>query len=1093
MIRDVNLAILNACQNPIALIEKNEKYFISIANKIFLELFNLEENNTPIELETSIPYINWKDLFLNSPKEVFIENTNKKLKIDMKIINHSLFTLTVEELSSEVRQIHFEENREWKYQSIIDNLNDIYMRVDIYGTILMVSPSILKKLNYPDIFEIIGEDISNILNIDISYIKEKENEDFDIHLHRNSDYFGRANFAKVYNAENQVVAYEGIINDITELRKHMMQTEKEKDNFYNFFNSIKDCIIVSDLSGNIITCNDFTQSHLGYKIEELKDMKYSSLYEDKGKNYIKGLIKNISNIKNEIVNLPLLKKNNDRIYVETDIWKGIWNGKDCIFSLSKDLTKINEVNDRFKAVYKNNSALMAIVDINSKMITSINNSFYESLDYSKFDILGQNLNTTNLIYNTHDFVEIFNHIIKFKKIDKQEIILKKKNGEKFIGLLSGEILKTTKENEILFVIIDITKQYELMKKLEEEKNIFSDGPVMSVIWGSEDTWPIKYVSNNVTRILGYSPHDWYDEDFIHSTLIHPDDFTRIKNEVKYNIENRIDTYEQEYRIKNKNGSYIYVYDFTKLIRDDRGILMEIREYIFDQTERKTAKQKINNLSKQLELAYDSANLGLWEYYSENNTIYLDNRLKEMINLKSDKNLFSFEEWIKLVLPEDVNNTFKAFKNSLNNDNDFSLEFRTLTPFIKYWKSTGKIVKDEDGFKKIIGFNLDITDIKNAEDKANRANKAKSEFLSNMSHEIRTPLNGIIGFADFLSEQSLPKEISEAINIIKISGQNLLNIINDILDISKIESGHMNLNKEIFDINNLVFEVSSTFRKNIEGKNIQYILEYNNTIPHLLIGDSTKIKQILHNLISNSIKFTSNGYIKLKLDIFQKKENRIFLSFEVEDTGCGINEKKQKSLFEKFEQGEHFLTKKHGGTGLGLALVKQLMDLLEGYIEVNTVIDKGTKFKLIIPFELAVTEKETLSFNENFADSGQGKILIAEDQEINQKLLKLIFKETSYNITIVPDGKSLLNIFEKKDFDLILMDIQMPIINGLEATKLIRDKSKIPIIGLSAFALVEETEKAIACGMNDFVTKPIVKEILLKKIENWLKLKNETSI
>ena len=228
-------------------------------------------------------------------------------------------------------------------------------------------------------------------------------------------------------------------------------------------------------------------------------------------------------------------------------------------------------------------------------------------------------------------------------------------------------------------------------------------------------------------------------------------------------------------------------------------------------------------------------------------------------------------------------------------------------------------------------------------------------------------------------------------------------------------------------------------------------------------------------------------------IFQKKENRIFLSFEVEDTGCGINEKKQKSLFEKFEQGEHFLTKKHGGTGLGLALVKQLMDLLEGYIEVNTVIDKGTKFKLIIPFELAVTEKETLSFNENFADSGQGKILIAEDQEINQKLLKLIFKETSYNIIIVPDGKSLLNIFEKKDFDLILMDIQMPIINGLEATKLIRDKSKIPIIGLSAFALVEETEKAIACGMNDFVTKPIVREILLKKIENWLKLKNETSI
>ena len=1211
---------------PALIIKKTSETNIEIMeyNNNFSEFFKLSQNVIlSKDLISIIPDIDWfHELTDLSQVEFYIKSIDKW--VDIKLENthcDEYLVIFIDKTESRIIKA-IEDNKEWKYQNIIDNLNDIFMRIDLSGTILMVSPSILSKLQYNSLFDVIGESVYDILKVDINYISEKKNFSIKVVKKDGNLYYGTAKFSQVFNGDNELVAYEGIINDITDIQNYLIQIEIQKNNFNNFFSTINDFIVISTLDGKIVDFNLYSLNCLGYKNSELLQMKYSQLYDFDNQHIVEKHFFNVDNPRERFFHLPLIKNNKEKIIVETTLWKGLWNNEECIFSLSKDLTRVEEANERFRSIYRNNAAPMTIINTETKKIISVNKSFYEALDYHKFEILGLDLSTSELLVNKEEFMEIYNHILRFKVIDNQEIFLRRKNGEIFVGLLSGEILKTSKHNELLLVIIDITKQHDLMNELEKEKErfhyaiegtnagvwdwniatgetnfnekwanligytlkelspttidtwtsltypddlkksekllqehfqgltdmyevelrmrhknghyiwildrgkvverdlqnnpirmvgthqdvtekklfeenlikekeLFSDGPVMTIVWGPNINWPVKYVSSNISKVLGYEQNQWYHKDFLYSELIHPDDRDRILSEVLNNIKNNINYYEQEYRLKKKDGQYMYVYDFTKLERDENNNLFEIRGYLFNETERKLADLKVKTLSRHLELAYESAKLGLWEFYESNNTIFVDDRLMELLEISKTDNIFSYEEWISLIYPDDLSKTLSVFKETLFEKKDFFLEFRTITKTnsLKYWRSTGKIAKDDKGWNKIIGFNLDITDMKAAEYKANQANLAKSEFLSNMSHEIRTPLNGILGFADYLAEQELPEEISEPINIIKTSGQNLLNIINDILDISKIESGFMRVSRDKFNLHEIIFEVAKTFRQNIEGKKLEFDVQVLPKNPVYLLGDSTKIKQILNNLISNSIKFTQNGFIRLYVNCTNVVGSKVVVDFEVEDSGSGINEKKQNSLFEKFEQGEHFLTKKHGGTGLGLALVKQLVDLMEGTIVVNTFIDKGTKFHISIPFEVTADNIDQTFLPTTETSNKKLKIIVAEDQLINQKLISMMFQENDFQITIVDNGSDLLKALGNSTFDLILMDIQMPLLNGLEATKIIKNNknmAKIPIIGLSAFSLKEDIDRAISFGMDDYVTKPIVKDILLEKIIKWTK-------
>ncbi len=384
----------------------------------------------------------------------------------------------------------------------------------------------------------------------------------------------------------------------------------------------------------------------------------------------------------------------------------------------------------------------------------------------------------------------------------------------------------------------------------------------------------------------------------------------------------------------------------------------------------------------------------------------------------------------------------------------------------------------------------------AKDKAEAATHTKSLFLASMSHEIRTPLNGIIGMANILKGTTLNKEQQEYLDIINISGNNLLAIINDILDFSKIESGQVELENMAFDLHNEVEEIVKLLALKAGEKRLELHVEIAQNVPGHISGDSLRLKQILINLLNNAIKFTPSGSVTLKIGKLNQstikdhgsKVKKVKLIFRVIDTGIGISEEGKKKLFRAFSQTESSISRKFGGTGLGLAISKNLSKMMNGEIGVESEEGKGSKFWFTAEFELsdAVIVRSGESKQSETVSGKTLNVLLVEDNVINQKVALFNLNKLGHFVDVAENGKIALEMFQKNRYDVILMDVIMPIMDGIEATHKIRDlekrngiKDPIPIIAMTANALKGEREKLISEGMNEYISKPFKTEDLIK--------------
>ncbi len=386
----------------------------------------------------------------------------------------------------------------------------------------------------------------------------------------------------------------------------------------------------------------------------------------------------------------------------------------------------------------------------------------------------------------------------------------------------------------------------------------------------------------------------------------------------------------------------------------------------------------------------------------------------------------------------------------------------------------------------------IKKLVDAKDVAENNMKIRQQFLANMSHEVRTPMNAIIGLSNLLLDGKLVGKQKEFANSIKLSADNLLVIINDILDISKIESGKLTIESVSFNFYKLIEGVKSIFKHKIEEKDIKFIIDIQEEIPEFLVGDPTRLNQILLNLIGNAVKFTDKGHIALTVKISEKKLKETTLQFQVEDTGKGIAKENLKKIFNVFTQESNNTTRLYGGTGLGLAIVKQLISIQGGKITVDSIINKGSTFSAEIKYKIPNKNKnKKVEFNSNFELSKlkESKIIMAEDYPMNQLLAKSLFDKWGINLTIVENGKILLNDLNTNSYDIILMDIQMPEMDGLEATRKLRQRGiKTPVIAITAHAFKEEQEQCIKAGMNDFISKPFKEDELKEKLITFLNIK-----
>ncbi|MDX1603953.1 MAG: ATP-binding protein, partial [Salinimicrobium sediminis] len=373
--------------------------------------------------------------------------------------------------------------------------------------------------------------------------------------------------------------------------------------------------------------------------------------------------------------------------------------------------------------------------------------------------------------------------------------------------------------------------------------------------------------------------------------------------------------------------------------------------------------------------------------------------------------------------------------------------------------------------------------------AEKLNIQKDNFIANMSHEIRTPIHAILGFTGLLLEQEEEAGKRNYLESVKTAGDNLLFIINDILDLSKIEAGIIQLDKEPFDLLLTIDKVFSILHLKAHQKKISFKYVVHPKVKCNLVGDKNRLTQILINLLGNAIKFTSSGSVELFIEPKDLQQNITTLKFKIVDTGIGIPEAKRESIFDRFSQADEDTSRNYGGTGLGLNISQQLIHRQGGSIWVESEEGKGSTFIFELPFQISslklqpIIEKSTpvLSVKK------EGRILLCEDNELNQKLIKAILLEKGYEIDLAENGLKGIDLFQSNKYDIVLMDIQMPIMDGFATTKKIRQeiKSQVPIVALTANSLIVEKTKCLQLGMNDYLPKPFTKEDILTKVDQWI--------
>ena len=378
----------------------------------------------------------------------------------------------------------------------------------------------------------------------------------------------------------------------------------------------------------------------------------------------------------------------------------------------------------------------------------------------------------------------------------------------------------------------------------------------------------------------------------------------------------------------------------------------------------------------------------------------------------------------------------------------------------------------------------------SEKKVKDAAELKEKFMANMSHEIRTPMNAILGFTNLLQRKNIDSESKGYVQTIQKSGESLLTIINDILDLSKIEAGMMRIEAAPFSIRSLVHSIEMMFKIKTDEKQLQLLVTVDESLPDGLEGDATRLTQILVNLIGNALKFTSKGSIAIKLTNEGCTEKIIKTGIEISDTGIGIEKDKVATIFERFQQAEDSVTRRYGGTGLGLAIVNDLLLLQDGTITVESEAGKGTTFRIIIPYKIAA-EQSRLAMPVEISTAIQYDfvnvcVLVVEDNEINRSLLYHLFNSWQLKFDLVNNGREAIDILQTKNYNLILMDIQMPEMDGYTATQEIRGKLQLntPIIAMTAHAMAGEREKCLSYGMNEYISKPIREGQLHKLIAQF---------
>ena len=676
---------------------------------------------------------------------------------------------------------------------------------------------------------------------------------------------------------------------------------------------------------------------------------------------------------------------------------------------------------------------------------------------------------------------------------------------------------------------DITEKAEAISRIKEHANELKEAQKI----GKIGSWFFNLATGLIT---------WSDEVFVifgldkslgapsyeeHKKQIHPEDLSHWQDNV-HNSLSGSEAYEMQFRTAPLNdGTFKYLNARGIGLKDEHGNLIALRGTVQDISERKKAEQEIENKNKRLELALTGGDLGLWDWNILTSEVFYDDRWASMLGEDAANLPKDLLTWESRVHPDDIEQAKQDIHRHFSGESgyiDLKHRLRHKDGGWRWILSRGRIVeKDFKGSPlRMVGTHADITKetaaedlnqlalfkMKEAEEQAIFASRSKSEFLANMSHEIRTPMTAILGFADLL-ENDLSKDASQtthAIQTIRFNANHLLTIINDILDMSKIDAGKMTVEQMNISPSQIVEEAVSLMRPRAIGKGIDIRLNYETAIPARIKSDPTRLRQILLNLIGNAIKFTEVGSVTVNT-AFQKDSGQ--MRFQIVDTGIGMTPEQRDTIarFEAFLQADGSTARQFGGTGLGLRISNSFATMLGGSIDVESTLSKGSMFSLSvstggiqnmefveiekIPNQLELQSVQTDSNNPHEVNESRPlsalRILLAEDGPDNQRLISFHLKKSGASVTIAENGRIAVEQIEKATapFDVVFMDMQMPELDGYAATKYLRESGYMrPIIALTAHAMESDRQKCINAGCDDYTTKPINRQALIDLAETY---------
>lgn len=519
----------------------------------------------------------------------------------------------------------------------------------------------------------------------------------------------------------------------------------------------------------------------------------------------------------------------------------------------------------------------------------------------------------------------------------------------------------------------------------------------------------------------------------------------------------------------------------------------------DMTDRLEMEQALSDSQQRFELAVDGSGDALWEYDAILSENWFSPRLVQMLGYESGELTNSIGTWRAHLHPDDTDRAFTAFYDHLEKGTAYNISYRMHTKQgeWRWFQARAKSLRTEDGKAyRTSGSVTDITERKEferqlfeAKEIAEAATRAKSEFLANMSHEIRTPMNAIIGFTELLHDQIKQPKLRSFVRTIQSAGNDLLILINDILDLSKIEAGKLKIEKKPCNLHVLFSEVSKIFEVKIEEKDLYFQLDVNADIPESLMLDSTRLRQVLFNLIGNAVKFTEQGGITIRVLTKNAVRETVDLIIAVEDSGIGISTDQQKIVFEQFEQSEGQSVQRYGGTGLGLSISKRLVEMMGGDLSLSSHQGEGSIFQIELKniniSALAPDERLLAGINMSDITFSKATVLVVDDIDDNRNILLESFIDTAITGVQAVNGKEAVELAKQQSFDLILMDIRMPIMDGYQAAHEIKKFSNVPIIAITASVMDGVLDDLTKSDFDAYLRKPVLRRKLVQEMCNYL--------